>query len=80
MKYYTIAYPGASGKHVIETLSEDEIIEQYYPYWESRMIEKYGQEEFDKTWSKKDCIDDWVVIHWATESTLDEIEKGKYNE
>lgn len=72
MRYWTICYPGDQGEVVVETLSDDDIIKQYYPYWQDRMVKKYGQVEFDKNWSEKDCIDDWVVIHWATESTLDE--------
>ena len=69
MKYWSMSYPDDDGNDMVETLSEDEIIAQYYPYWSGRMIEKYGQEEFDKTWSKKECIEDWVVVHWAWEST-----------
>ena len=68
MRYWSFACPDENGKDVVETLSEDEIIEDYYPYWEKKMIEKYGQEEFDKTWSKKECIEDFIVIHWAWES------------
>lgn len=68
MKYWSMLYPDENDNDVVETLSEDEIIAQYYPYWSGRMIEKYGQEEFDKTWSKKECIEDWVVVHWAWES------------
>jgi len=68
MKYWSMSYPDDDGNDMVETLSEDEIIAQYYPYWSGRMIEKYGQEEFDKTWSKKECIEDWVVVHWAWES------------
>ena len=52
----------------VVTLSEDEILENYYPYWSERMIKKFGQEEFDKTYCKLDCIDDWVVVNWAWES------------
>lgn len=65
MKYWTICYPDEDGKDVIKTLSEEEIIAQYYPYWSSRMIEKFGKVEFDKTWSTKECIEDWVTTHWA---------------
>lgn len=68
MKYWSISYPDENDNDVVETLSEDEIIAQYYPYWSSRMIEKYGQKEFDEIWSKKECIEDWVVVHWAWES------------
>jgi hypothetical protein len=75
MKYWcTTVYdrwhPNADsdGGH-IETLSEDEILEEYYPYWSGKMIRKYGQEEFDKRYCKLDCIDDWVGVNWAWEST-----------
>ena len=74
MKYwcttvYDRNHPNADsdGGH-IETLSEDEILEEYYSYWSGKMIKKYGQEEFDKAYSKMDCIDDWVVVNWAWES------------
>ena len=53
-----------SGDHV-SVISEDDIIEKFYPYWSGRMIEKFGQEEFEKTYTKQDCIDDWVVVNWA---------------
>ena len=68
MRYWSFACPDENGNDVVETLSEDEIIEDYYPYWEKKMIEKYGQEEFDNTWTKKECIEDFIVIHWAWES------------
>ena len=65
MKYWTICYPGDSQEVVYETLSEADIIQQYWPYWSSKMIDKYGEEEFKKQWSEKECIEDWVTIHWA---------------
>lgn len=68
MKYWCIGYPDENGNDVVETLSEDEILEQYYDYWSTQMIKKFGQEVFEKDWCKQDCIDDWVHIHWAWES------------
>ena len=68
MKYWTIAYPNEKDEDVVETLSEDEIIKQYWPYWYGRMCEKFGKEHVDATYTKKDCIDDWTVVHWAVES------------
>jgi hypothetical protein len=68
MKYWSINYPGDSGEDIVETLSEEEILEQYYTYWSGKMIEKYGQKEFEKTWSTQECIEDWVVVHCAWES------------
>ena len=70
MRYWTIVTPDndEDSTPIYETLSEDEIIEQYWDYWSGRMITKYGEEEFQKNWSKQDCIDDWTILHWAWES------------
>lgn len=74
MKYWSFAeydpdspLADSDGGYIV-TLSEEEILEQYYPYWSAAMIKKFGQEEFDKTYSKMDCIDNWVVVNWAWES------------
>jgi hypothetical protein len=32
------------------------------------MIHKYGREEFERNWSKIECIEDWVTVNWAWES------------
>ena len=69
MRYWTRVSPlDKSGTHFYETLSEDEIIAEYWDYWSERMIAKYGKEEFEKTWSRQECIEDWITLHWATES------------
>lgn len=68
MKYWTIAYPDREGRDVIETLSEDEILKEYWDYWYGRMCEKFGKEYTDANYTKQDCIDDWTVVHWAVES------------
>jgi hypothetical protein len=47
--------------------TEQEILEEYYPYWEQRMIEVYGEEKFKSDYTKEDCIMDWVVVNWAWE-------------
>jgi hypothetical protein len=31
------------------------------------MCEKFGREVVDSDYTKQDCIDDWVVVHWAWE-------------
>ena len=69
MKYWTIAYPDREGNDVVETLSEDEILKEYWGYWYGRMCDKYGKEYVDANYTKQDCIDDWTVVHWAVEST-----------
>ena len=32
------------------------------------MCEKFGKEHVDEHYSPQDCIDDWVIVHWAQES------------
>lgn len=69
MKYWTIVEPGDDGvSPVYETLSDQEILDQYWDYWYGRMCEKFGKDHVDATYTKQDCIDDWVVVHWAWES------------
>jgi hypothetical protein len=55
------------GGYII-TLSEKEILEQYYPYWYRKMCEKFGQEYVDATYCFEDCLTDWCTIHWAWKS------------
>jgi len=73
MRYWTIVTPDndEASTPIYETLSEDDILEQYWDYWSSKMIAKYGEETFFKNWSTQDCIDDWTILHWAWESKVD---------
>lgn len=69
MKYWTIVEPGNDGvSPVYITLSEQEILNQYWDYWYGQMCKKFGKDEVDEKWTKQDCIDDWIVVHWAWES------------
>lgn len=52
----------------VVTLSEVDILKEYWPYWYGKMCEKYGQERVDAEYSFEDCLDDWQVVHWAWES------------
>lgn len=64
MKYWTTCHPGEVGQYVQETFSEDQIIESYFKYWESKMLEVNLPELI----SKENCINDWCSIHWAAET------------
>ena len=52
----------------VVTKSEDEILHEYWPHWYSKMCKKYGREHVDENYSFHDCLDDWIVVHWAWES------------
>lgn len=56
-----------TGGYVV-TLSEEEILKQYWPYWYKKMCEKFGKEHVDENYCPLDCIDDWIVVNWAWES------------
>ena len=68
MKYQTISYPDEDGNDITETLSEAEILRDYWDYWYGKMCEKFGKEHVDANFTRQDCIDDWIVVHWAVES------------
>ena len=58
---WSIAYPDEDGGIIIETLTEDEIIEQYFPYWSGKMTETGHAHMI----SRELCIEDWCTVHWA---------------
>ena len=69
MRYYCYnEYSEDPNSDTIITVSEDDIRKTYYPYWYSKMCEKYGQEVVDKEWHFEECINDWIVNNGAWES------------
>ncbi len=51
-------------------VTEDEIIAKYWEYWQAGMRDcKHKKQESEIT--RENCIDDFVVVHWATEVTRD---------
>jgi len=70
MKYYTICFPGKYGQNVVETWSEDQIIESYWEYWAGKMRAKFKDADISlySTEAVKQCIDDWCVGNWAEET------------
>lgn len=66
MKYWCINYVNENDEDVVETYSEQEIIEKEWKRWCDNM-QKVGKNLSDYTF--QDCIDDWIVVNWAWEST-----------
>jgi hypothetical protein len=60
-------YADDDGGYVV-TLSEEEILKQYWDYWYGKMCEKFGKEHVNANYSVQDCLDDWVIVNWAWES------------
>jgi hypothetical protein len=69
MRYWTYAEPTSEtdSTPVYHTMSDDDILDSYWGWWYSKMCEKFGKEVVDRDYTKQDCIDDWVVVHWAWE-------------
>jgi len=63
-KYYTIVFPGEFGQHVQETWRTDQILQYYYTYWVTKMIENNNYLDI----SEELCIEDWCSTHWAMET------------
>jgi hypothetical protein len=73
MKYYTYIEPTSAEDMtpLYITMSEEEILKEYWEYWYGKMCAKFGQEHVDANYSTKECIEDWCVVHWAQESDCD---------
>ena len=69
MRYWTHVQPGEAGVDEYITYSEDEIYNMYKDHWYTRMCDKFGKEYVDECFGRQDCIGDWIVVHWAWEST-----------
>ena len=52
------------GSEVFE-ITEEEILDKYWQFWSSKIIEKYGED--NPIMTRDNCIDDWVVANWAWE-------------
>ena len=65
MKYYTAAWPdqNALGEEYTkwETLSEQDILNEYWEYWSEKM-RSVGKAELI---SEERCIEDWCIVNWA---------------
>jgi len=68
MRYFSYNEQGDGDENIVVTMSEDEIREEYYPYWYEKMCKKFGKQKVDETYSFEDCLDDWRVVNWAWES------------
>jgi hypothetical protein len=54
--------PDADGTVLTITMTEQQIIVDYYLFWCDQM-QRAGQDAF----TREGCIEDWVVAHWAYE-------------
>jgi len=66
MRYYSFnEFDSESGW--VSTVSEEDIRRDYFPYWQKKMIDKFGENHYDTNYCFEDCLNDWIVVHWAWE-------------
>jgi len=69
MKYYSYNdyVDDPSIDSYVVTKSEEDIRNEYYPYWYERMCDKFGKNMVDEHYTFEDCLQDWVIVNWAWE-------------
>ena len=65
MRSWQLCYPNSEGDPIYEIMTDDQIIDYYWDYWSSQM-RKVGRPENMIT--RENCIEDFVIIHWAWEA------------
>lgn len=67
MKYFKIVEPWAqtdgSIYHAEVVLSEETVLEDYFPYWKKKMTEA-GKGDLV---SEENCLEDWITVNYAKE-------------
>ena len=71
MRYYSYNEYDPAGPIVV-TKSEEEIVKEYHSFWYGEMCDKFGKDHVDATYAVEDCIQDWIIVHWAWEVKQDE--------
>ena len=68
MKHYAYIEPRAPGENdwtpVLVTVSEDDIIREYWPYWSGEMRRNNAP---STVITAQNCIRDWIVVNYAIE-------------
>lgn len=64
MRWYTYNEPSDNGDNEVHTVNEEWIMVNYFPWWSGEMRRRGKGPQI----SKENCIEDWIVTHWAWES------------
>lgn len=61
-QYFELS-PLSSSSNSYVIVSREQIIKSFFSEWKEKMFKKFGQ-SCDLI-SEQNCIDDWIIIHWA---------------
>jgi hypothetical protein len=70
MKVYQYNDWDENDQPVVKTITDQQILNEYWDYWKGKMVQKFG--EGDKLITQENCIDDWIAVNWAWEKKYDE--------
>ena len=54
---------------VVKSVTEQQILSEYWDYWKSKMTQKFGAG--DEKITEENCIEDWIAVNWAWEKKDD---------
>lgn len=67
MRYfsYNVYDPDHKNNGYVRTVSESDIRLEYWDFWYDEMCKKFGKANVDTGYTWQDCIEDFIVTHWA---------------
>tara|TARA_R110000868_G_scaffold79604_23_gene226458 strand:+ start:2306 stop:2578 length:273 start_codon:yes stop_codon:yes gene_type:complete len=79
MRYWTYCEPhylstsSEAYENLYYTYSDGDILEEYWEFWAGEMVRlnRYFNEQREPLITSENCINDWVVTHWACRTTVD---------
>lgn len=71
MRYYSYVQPyNEQGDPEYVITSEECIRKDFWSEWYKKMCIKYEQSYVDQNYTFEDCLDDWKLLHGASEVKL----------
>lgn len=61
MRYWKVIDPDENFNPIESVFSEEDILRDYYPYWQEEMREVGKTDQI----TPEACIEDWIVVNWA---------------
>ena len=65
MRYFAYVEQLANEEHMTVALSEEYVIQEYWPFWYEQMLKKFPPGH--KFITKENCLEDWIAAYWAWE-------------
>jgi hypothetical protein len=73
---YVYEAPDESGETVIFLYRREDIIRDYWNFYQRKMTSRFGEDHSLIT--EENCIKDWITIHWAWPLSFPAHIRGKF--